>query len=72
MKGVPMPKMIELEEVQRLIVEDAQVVDVMSRSEYEDSHLPGAVHISLKELDGQSAARLDSGRPVITYCYDYQ
>jgi rhodanese-related sulfurtransferase len=72
MKGVPMPKMIELEEVQRLIVEDAQVVDVMSRSEYEDSHLPGAVHISLKELDEQGAAALDRGRPVITYCYDYQ
>lgn len=67
-----MPKMIELEEVQRLIGEGAQVLDVMSRSEYEDSHLPGAIHISLKELDEQSTAALDRGRPVITYCYDYQ
>jgi rhodanese-related sulfurtransferase len=67
-----MPKMIELEEVQRLIGEDAQILEVMSRSEYEDNHLPGAVHISLKELDEQAAATLDRGRPVITYCYDYQ
>lgn len=67
-----MPKTIELEEVQRLIADGAQVLDVMSRGEYEDSHLPGAIHISLKELDEQRAARLDRGRPVITYCYDYQ
>jgi rhodanese-related sulfurtransferase len=67
-----MPKMIELEEAQRLIGEGAQALDVMSRSEYEDSHLPGAIHISLKELDEQTAAVLDRGRAVITYCYDYQ
>jgi rhodanese-related sulfurtransferase len=34
--------------------------------------LPGAIHISLKELDEQSAARLDRDRPVVTYCSDYQ
>lgn len=67
-----MPKMIELDEVQRLIAEGAQVLDVMSRSEYEDSHLPGAIHLSLKELDEQSATRLARDRPVIAYCYDYQ
>ncbi len=67
-----MPKMIDLEEVQRLADEGAQLLDVMSRGEYEDSHLPGAIHISLKELDAQSAAKLDRTRPVITYCYDYQ
>ena len=44
----------------------------MSRSEYEDSHLPSAIHISIKELDEQSVAGLDRGRPVITYCFDYQ
>ncbi len=66
------PKMIELEEVQRLMREGAQVLDVMSRSEYEDSHLPGAVHISLKELDERTAARLDRNRAVVTSCYDYQ
>jgi rhodanese-related sulfurtransferase len=67
-----MPRMIELEQVQQLIAEGAQILDVMSRAEYEDSHLPGAIHLSLKELDEQSARRLDGGRPVITYCYDYE
>jgi rhodanese-related sulfurtransferase len=67
-----MPTMIELEEVQRLLGQDAQLVDVMSRQAYEQSHIPGAIHISLKELDEQSAARLDRERPIITYCSDYQ
>jgi rhodanese-related sulfurtransferase len=67
-----MPKMIELDEVQRLLGEGAQLLDVMSREAYEHSHLPGAIHISLKELDEQSAARLDRDRPIITYCSDYQ
>jgi rhodanese-related sulfurtransferase len=67
-----MPKMIELEEVQQLLGEGAQLLDVMSREAYDDSHLPGAIHISLKELDEHSAVRLDRDRPVITYCSDYQ
>jgi rhodanese-related sulfurtransferase len=66
-----MPKMIELQEVLRLIGDGAQLLDVMSRNAYEDSHLPGAIHISLKELDARSAARLDRQRPVVTYCNDY-
>jgi rhodanese-related sulfurtransferase len=67
-----MPTMIEREDVQRLIGEGAQLLDVMSREAYDNSHLPGAVHISLKELDEQSTARLDRDRPIITYCSDYQ
>ena len=67
-----MPTMIDREEVQRLIGEGAQLLDVMSREAYEESHLPGAIHISLKELDERSATRLDRDRPVITYCSDYQ
>jgi rhodanese-related sulfurtransferase len=67
-----MPKTVDLETVRRMAAEGAQLLDVMSRTEYEDSHLPGAMHISLKELDEQTAARLDRRRPVITYCYDHQ
>ena len=67
-----MPTMIERKDVQRLIGEGAQLLDVMSRDAYEHSHLPGAIHISLKELDEESAARLDRDLPVVTYCADYQ
>jgi hydroxyacylglutathione hydrolase len=64
--------MIELEEVQRLLGEGAQLLDVLSDKEWADSHLPGAIHIPLTQLDAQSAAALDRDRPVIAYCYDYQ
>jgi rhodanese-related sulfurtransferase len=67
-----MPKMIELDEVRRLIGEGAQLLDVMSREAYEASHIPGAIHVSLKELDEQSVAMLARDQPVITYCSDYQ
>ena len=67
-----MYEMIELEDVERLVGEGALLIDVMSRKSYEESHLPGAVNISLKELDEEGTANLDRGRPVITYCFDYQ
>jgi rhodanese-related sulfurtransferase len=68
-----MPKMIELDEVRRLIDAGAQLVDVLSRKEYEDSHLPGAIHLPLAELDAaRAAASLDRERPVVAYCFDYQ
>jgi rhodanese-related sulfurtransferase len=64
---------IELEEVRRLVDEEgAQLLDVMSRESYEDSHLPGAINISLKELDAETASQLDRSRPVVAYCFDYQ
>lgn len=44
----------------------------MPPDEYEYEHLPGAINIPLKTLDVESARRLDRGRPVIVYCYDYQ
>jgi rhodanese-related sulfurtransferase len=67
-----MPRTIELEAVRRLIDSGAQVVDVLSRNEYDESHLPGAIHVPLTELDAQAAASLDRDRAVIAYCYDYQ
>jgi rhodanese-related sulfurtransferase len=67
-----MPETIDLEGVKRLVSEGAQVLDVMSRAEYEDSHLPGTNHITLKELDEQAVSQLDGSRPVITYCSDHQ
>ncbi len=66
-----MPGMIEVEELQKLIDEGAQIVDVMSRSAFEESHLPGAIHLSLKKLDAHAATQLDRTRPVVTYCADY-
>jgi rhodanese-related sulfurtransferase len=65
-----MPEVIGLDDVRRLVEDGGQLLDVLSLAEFEDSHLPGAIHISLKELDAQSAAQLDRDRPVVTYCAD--
>ena len=46
---------------------DAQLVDVRTPAEYDASHIEGARHIPLEEL--QDAARdLDRTRPVVFYC----
>jgi rhodanese-related sulfurtransferase len=65
-----LPARIELDQRQRLLAAGAQLVEVLPREEYEEMHLPGAIHISLKELDRATAQRLDPGRAVVVYCWD--
>jgi rhodanese-related sulfurtransferase len=67
-----MPTDIDRDEVQRLVADGAQLVDALPADDYADGHLAGAINISLKKLDRDSARQLDMARPVITYCYDYQ
>jgi rhodanese-related sulfurtransferase len=68
-----MPTPIDRDEVQRLMRrEEAQLVEVLPADEYEDEHLPSAINIPLKRLDGESTRELDRLRPVIVYCYDNQ
>ena len=63
---------IGTEEARRLHEADAQFVEVLGKSEYDEEHLPGAIHIPLRKLDDQAPERLDPGRPVVVYCFDYQ
>ncbi len=67
-----MPRNIDRGEVQRLLLRGAQLVEVLPSDEYQEAHLPGAINIPLKTFDAQSAQQLDGGRPVITYCHDFQ
>lgn len=68
-----MPRPVNRDEVQRLRHQEAQVVEVLGRTEYEGAHLPGAVNIPLRELDRESAmSLLRRDRPVVVYCFDYQ
>jgi rhodanese-related sulfurtransferase len=67
-----MPRPIDLEGVRRLSAEGAQLLDVLARAQYEESHLPGAIHVSLAELDEASTARLDRDRPLVVYCADHE
>jgi rhodanese-related sulfurtransferase len=60
------------ETLQRLVAEEgAQVVEVLGRSEYEQAHLPGALHIWLPRLDERAPRELDRDRPVVVYCNDF-
>jgi rhodanese-related sulfurtransferase len=68
-----MPSPIERDEVQRLMAEEsAQLVEVLPAKEFGEEHIVGAINIPLKELDERAPRELDSDRPVIVYCNDYQ
>lgn len=64
-------RVIDRDEVRRLADEGGQIVEVLPKDEYEAGHLPGALHLHLKDLDERSAAELlDRSRPVVVYCND--
>ncbi|TME59076.1 MAG: rhodanese-like domain-containing protein [Chloroflexi bacterium] len=65
-----MPKEIRREGVRRLVAEGAQLVEVLPSPEYEEDHLPGAIHVPLRKIDSQARDVLDPNRPVIVYCWD--
>jgi rhodanese-related sulfurtransferase len=65
-----MARTVDLAGVQELLERGAQLVEVLPRDEYEELHLPGAIHLPLKELDAQRAQKLDRERPVVVYCWD--
>jgi rhodanese-related sulfurtransferase len=64
------PKGIDRNEVQRLLSEGAQLVEVLPREEYEEEHLPGAMHMPLRWIETEARGRLDPNRPIIVYCWD--
>jgi rhodanese-related sulfurtransferase len=57
-------------EVRRLIEQGIQVVDVLGDDEYEDAHLPGAIHLPLRKIETDATRLLDPSRPVLVYCFD--
>jgi rhodanese-related sulfurtransferase len=58
--------------VHRLLAESAQLIEVLPAAEYRELHLPGALSIPLKELNGETVSTLSPSRPTIVYCHDYQ
>ncbi|HUP86696.1 MAG TPA: rhodanese-like domain-containing protein [Acidimicrobiales bacterium] len=52
---------------------DVQLVEVLPSPEYDDEHLPGALHLPLTKLTRRAATeQLDRSRPVVVYCFDFQ
>ena len=61
---------LQRQDVQDLIEKGAQVVEVLPPDEFEEDHLPGAINISLRNIETEAADRLDKGEPVVVYCWD--
>ncbi len=67
-----MPTTVGRRSVQRLLARGAALIDVLPDQEYDNEHIAGAMHISLRDLDRQSTNQLDKNSPVIVYCWDLQ
>ena len=65
-----MPKVIDRDELRRLLEKGAQLVEVLAKEEYDEEHLPGAINIPLRKIDAEARERLEPNRPVIVYCWD--
>lgn len=65
-------KTITRDDVQKLMRGDAYLIEVLPAKEYGEVHLAHAKNIPLARLNRESVAGLESTRPVIVYCYDYQ
>lgn len=65
-----MPTSIDRGRLLELIERGAQLAEVLPRREYDEEHLPGAIHLPLKSLSTDATAVLDRGRPVVVYCWD--
>ncbi|PYS32550.1 MAG: hypothetical protein DMG14_34280 [Acidobacteria bacterium] len=63
---------IDLDRLVELQNQAAQVIEVLSRKQFDEQHLPGAVSLPLTKFTSSELAKLDKNRPVIVYCWDYQ
>jgi rhodanese-related sulfurtransferase len=59
-------------QVQQLQTSGAQVIEVLSRQQYEKQHIPGAISIPLSRMTESRVASVPKDRPVVVYCWDYQ
>jgi rhodanese-related sulfurtransferase len=63
-------KEIDRNQLKRLVDAGAQLVEVLPRNEYEEDHLPRAIHLPLRKIEADARTILDPTRPVIVYCWD--
>ena len=64
-----MPREIDRQGVKDMARDGAQIVEVLPENEYEEDHLPGAISVPLRRIEGARDI-LDANRPVIVYCWD--
>jgi rhodanese-related sulfurtransferase len=65
------PGTVHRDEVRALVERGAaQLVEVLPKDEYDEEHLPQAIHLPLRSLDATTADVLDRVRLVLVYCWD--
>jgi rhodanese-related sulfurtransferase len=65
-------KRVDLNTVIQLRDRGAQLIEVLSRKQYDEQHIPGAISLPLSKFSSTELAKLKRDRPVIVYCWDYQ
>lgn len=55
-------------EAQELLSSGATLLDVRENSEWNAGHVPGSVHVPVKNVSAQAPKRLPKGRPVVVAC----
>jgi rhodanese-related sulfurtransferase len=60
------------EELQELLARGATLLDVLPDAEWDEAHIPGAVHLPLRQIDAETTARFDRSRPIVAYCFDFE
>ena len=65
-----MPEPINRHQIRRFMEAGAQIVEVLPATEYEKDHLPGAISLPLRTLEGEARRLLDPNRPIVVYCWD--
>jgi rhodanese-related sulfurtransferase len=58
---------VKAERALDLVKDGATLLDVRENSEWKSGHAPGAIHVSLGNID-QAPRRLRQGRPVVVMC----
>jgi rhodanese-related sulfurtransferase len=65
-----MPISIDLERLDQLLADGAQLAEALPDEEYNQAHIPGAISLPLRQLTAERAETLDRSRPVVVYCWD--
>jgi rhodanese-related sulfurtransferase len=65
-----MPLTVDRNKLQRLLGQRTQLVETLPRDEYEEEHLPGAIHLPLRRVETEASTTLDPSRPIVVYCWD--
>lgn len=59
---------VKPDEAMQMLRSGATLLDVRENPEWNAGHIPGAVHVPVKNVSSQAIKRLPKGRPVVVTC----